>query len=211
MGRRVSTRRRRRADQATEQAQRSIGYRIVAAGAPRMAARDSSERQQRSATGTMVLQRLQCIRRAGRLEATGAAEPGAEQQTISAHQRDQPTARKVDDGAEHGSAGLGRRLAADRSGQHRIELVARGVAQRVRRGALESCAIEWRTQANDPQSARQALLTVRRSADLALQQRARDSAPGVPLRHHGTEPNAAHGDRRRRVIHRDSRFRCSPC
>jgi hypothetical protein len=51
-----------------------------------MAAQDSSETEQEPAGGAVNLQRFQSVRRATRMEATVAAEEGAEESLVSADQ-----------------------------------------------------------------------------------------------------------------------------
>ncbi len=58
-------------------------YRIMAALAPRLATCNPPEGQVAAAGGTVTLQRLGGVHRAGGLEAAGRAQPGTKEQTVN--------------------------------------------------------------------------------------------------------------------------------
>ncbi len=63
--------------------------------APGVTAHHPPTPERRAAPGTVLLQGLQGVGRAGGLEATGIAQPGLEQQSIAAHHEHQRVARGV--------------------------------------------------------------------------------------------------------------------
>lgn len=78
-----------------EQARPLDGNRIEAPVTPGMATQHAARRQIGAGARTVRLERSQGIGRTGRLETALRADPGAEQQSVAAHQRDQHAARQV--------------------------------------------------------------------------------------------------------------------
>src|SRR5664280_1095706 len=75
--------------------------RVEASLAPGVATANPADRQERARDGAMPLQRAERIGGAGRLEATGVAEPRAEDEPVAAHTGHQQARRR----GAHGAAG----------------------------------------------------------------------------------------------------------
>ena len=73
-----------------------LRQRVMSAIAPRVAARQATQRQIRTRRSAVPLQSLQSIYRASRLEATGRAQPRTKQQAVAAHQANQRSLHHAD-------------------------------------------------------------------------------------------------------------------
>ncbi len=68
-------------------------HRVEATVAPGVAAQQAARGQVSTCCCTMLVKRVERVARAGRLEAAGAAEPGAQEETVGADRRGQQAAR----------------------------------------------------------------------------------------------------------------------
>ena len=146
-----------------------------------MAAADPAERQRQAGGGAVAIERFERVGRAGRLEAAGAAEPGAERRS------DTRAPAPI-------SAVCGQDLMADAQRDRGAEQRRPARRARRRRSARDaalanSAPVERRAQANDPQAGRQPVaVALGRGVDLALDQRPGHGPACMPLRHDGADP-----------------------
>ena len=195
------------AGQTGKQARWMLWHWIMATRAPGSATRQAMQRQVSACCSAMRFDCLQRVRRTGRLEAAGAAEPRAEEKTVAAHephQHDSGQARQLrDERCVHASGPCGRHGGAE---QH-LELVVRGALQCIRRGARKPALVERRPQSDHPESAGQRTgVAFDGASNLPLQQRTGHRTACVPLGNDGACPELV-----RRVIHRLVRFWCTAC
>ena len=189
-----------------EQTTRLCGHRVVPAFAPGVTARQATQGQVAAGRSAVLLQCLKRISRAGGLETAGTSQPGAQEETIAAHQCDQKLPRQRMQGAQHGGAS-GRHDTTCCIGQHRGQLFAGTDPQIIRRRTVKARAAKRGAQAHNPQAMRKTLLVSGHAPYLPFEQVSCHRATGMTLRDHRTQPTCFWPG----FIHSHALFRCLAC